>query len=60
MLKNIFKKEHRVYVLFMKYLEDIKKAQENFRLAMNTCLTVDNACEDVAFLTDMVQILFLE
>jgi hypothetical protein len=52
MLKNIFKKEHRVYVLFMKYLEDIKKAQENFRLAMNTCLTVDNACEDVAFLTD--------
>lgn len=52
MLKNIFKKEHKVHVLLMKYLEDIKMAQENFRLALDTCLTVDKACGDFSFLSD--------
>lgn len=51
MLKSLFKKEHKVQVLVMKYLEDIKMAQENFVLALETCLTVDETCGDFSFLS---------
>ncbi|UCG39258.1 MAG: DUF47 family protein [bacterium] len=51
MLKHIFRKQHEVQVLVMKYLEAFKMTQENFALALNTCLTDDKACGDFTFLT---------
>jgi len=51
MLKTIFRKQHQVEVLIMKYLEAFKMTQENFSLALETCLTDDKACGDFTFLS---------
>jgi predicted phosphate transport protein (TIGR00153 family) len=36
----------------MEYLEALKKTQEHFTLALETCLTDDKACGDFGFLSD--------
>ena len=52
MLRKFFKKQYKVQVLIMEYLEALKMTQENFALALDACLTDDQACEDFDFLTD--------
>ncbi|MDF1525214.1 MAG: DUF47 family protein [bacterium] len=52
MLQTIFKKQYQVESLVIKYLEAIEMAQENFALALETCLMDDKACGDFSFLSD--------
>ena len=52
MLRNLFKKQYQVQVLIMEYLEALKMTQENFALALEACLTDDQACGDFDFLSD--------
>ena len=52
MLNSIFKKQHQVQNLVMKYLLDIRMAQQNFVLALESCLAADQACDDFSFLYD--------
>ena len=52
MLRKFFKKQYQVQVLIMEYLEALKMTQENFALALDACLTDDQACEDFDFLSD--------
>ena len=48
----MFRKQNQVQALIMDYLEALKKTQENFSLALETCLTDDKACGDFTFLSD--------
>jgi predicted phosphate transport protein (TIGR00153 family) len=52
MFKNFLRKQNQVQVLILKYLEDLKMTQENFSLALESCLTDDKACGDFSFLSD--------
>jgi predicted phosphate transport protein (TIGR00153 family) len=52
MFKILFRKQHQVQALIMEYLEALKKTQEHFTLALETCLTDDKACGDFGFLSD--------
>jgi len=52
MLRIIFKKQHQVQVLIMKYLQALKMTQESFVLALEMCLGDDKACVDFDVLTD--------
>ena len=52
MLRKFFKKQYQVQVLIMEYLEALKMTQENFALALEACLTDDQACGDFDFLSD--------
>ena len=52
MFKSIFRKQHEVQALITKYLEALKMTQENFSLALETCLTDDKACGNFGFLSD--------
>ncbi len=52
MLKIIFRKQHQVQVLVVKYLEALEMTQKHFSLALETCLTDDKACGDFGFLFD--------
>jgi predicted phosphate transport protein (TIGR00153 family) len=52
MFIKLFKKQHQVQTLIMKYLEALKMTQENFVLALETCLTDDKACGDFGLLSD--------
>ncbi len=52
MLKKLFRKQYQVQVLVLKYLEALKMTQDHFALALETCLTDDQACGDFTFLSD--------
>jgi uncharacterized protein Yka (UPF0111/DUF47 family) len=52
MFKKFLRKQNQVQVLILKYLEDLKMTQENFSLALESCLTDDKACGDFSFLSD--------
>jgi len=52
MLRIIFRKQHQVQVLVVKYLEALKMTQKHFSLALETCLTDDKACGDFGFLSE--------
>jgi predicted phosphate transport protein (TIGR00153 family) len=52
MFKNLFRKQNQVQVLMMKYLDALQMTQENFALALETCLTDDEVYGDFSSLSD--------
>jgi len=52
MLKFIFKKQHQVELLIYNYLDNLRKTQEHFSNALNSCLEAGGFCDNFDFLRE--------